>query len=479
MTAIDVKDRARSLADLPNSQLITSDDEVNSINETYHDVYDWLLQNDDDYYVTETTITLTASMQSATNLTANEFVVPLPTDFYRLRYLDYRSNNQWQEVNKLPLSARNISPASPMYRIRGAYLWLIGGMNIGSSYVIRMGYYPTPAPITLPIPTLPFGTSYGIATLQSISKPFFTNTNQTMVYVLSSTSIVSESIASNTVATPATLYAASVTISQMQYYKGYVYIQLSSNVYRAASGLSSAIATFAAVTATGDVTDFAIYKDLIYYTTTAAIFTCTLAGASAASLGAATTPTRPAVLGSSVYYVDGSNNLKLLGTATAIATAVSGISTEGLYLYIQDTSNNLMRATVTSTTLGALATLSTDCYTFNTPEVSITTPASALDQVYLPVITRETPQLLALGSSPPFIFSYPNNLFTEVMAYQMAVDFKSKAMQDPSLLAGRLGSRDVVNGCTGLWLRFYQSIKRDDHQPGRINNRYQQPWGIW
>lgn len=481
MTATDVRDRARSLADLPNSQLITSDDEVNSINETFHDVYDWLLQNDDDYYVTETTITITPAMQSSTNLANNEFVVPLPADFYRLRYLDYNSNSQWQVVDKLPLSARDISPASPQYRIRGAYLWLIGGMNIASSYVIRLGYYPIPATISLPMPTLNYGTSYAPATFQGISDAFFSNMNQTMIYVLNSTTLVAESIASNTVASPFTLFVAPATIMQTQYYKGYVYLNYSSDVFRIPSNLAASLATasFVNITASGNVVDYAIYKDTIYYCTTNAIKSVTLTGGSLTSLGAATNPIRPAVIGSNVYYVDGSNNLKLLGATATIMANVSVITTEGTYLYIQDTSNNLYRAIVTSATLGTLATLSTDCSSVHIPEVMITTPQSSLDQVYLPVLTRETPMLIALGSSPPYNFSYPNNLFTEVMSYQMAIDFKSKAMQDPSLLAGRLGSRDVANQCTGLWLRFYQSIKRDDYQPQRINHKYQQPWGIW
>jgi len=480
MTATDVRDRARSLADLPNAQIITPDDEINSLNETYHDVYDWILQNDDDYFVTETTIVLTASMQSATNLANNEYVVPLPTDFYKLRYLDYRANNQWQEVDKMPLSARDVSPASPQYRIRGAYLWLIGGMNVSSGYTIRLGYYPTPKGITLPFPTLSFGTSYSPASFQNITEVFFTNSSQSMIYNYGSTSIYVESIASTTVGTPFLLYTSGATVSQMQYYKGYLYLNYSMNIYRAATSLVATIAAFSTLTTSNDVTDYAIFRDTIYLCTATAVKTANLTGTVTAVLGSLLNgPIRPALIGSSVYYVDSTNNLMLVGATATLISNVSVITTEGTYLYIQDTSNNLYQATVTSTTLGSLATIASDCLSVHIPELMITTPQSDLDQVYLPVITRESPQMLAIGSSAPYEFSYPSVSFTDVMAYQMAIDFKSKAGQDPSMLAGRLGSRDVANGCTGLWLRLYQSLRRDDYQPSRINHRYQQPWGIW
>ena len=480
MTATDVRDRARSLADLPNSQLITSDDELNSLNETYHDVYDWLLQNDDDYYLTETTITLTASMLSATNLGAsnNEYVVPLPADFYRLRYLDWQSNNIWQPVNKMSLSGHDVAPASPQYLMRGSNLWLVGGMN--TSYTIRIGYYPAPAQISIPSQTISFGTSYSPASFQNITEAFYTNLNQTMVYTINSTTIVSESNSLNTISSPVTIYSAAATISEMQYYKGYLYTLFSSTLWRGAGTLQATL-TMATVTAAVTATDFAIYKDVLYICTATSIVTYTLAGTSigtvALSLAA---PLNPAVIGSAVYYVDSSNVLRnATAPTTSILSNTNSIVTDGTWLYILDTSNNLTRATITGTTLGTLATISTDTKYVCIPEVLTTTPQSALDQSYLPVITRETPQLLALGSAPPYTFSYPNNLFTELMSYQMAMDFKTKAGQDPSLLAGRLGSRDVGNQCTGLWLRMYQSIKRDDHQPGRINNRYSQNWGIW
>jgi hypothetical protein len=482
MTATDVRDRARSLADLPNSKLITSDDEINSINETYHDVYDWLMQNDDDYYVTEVTIALTAAMQSPTNLVNNEFWVPLPTDFYRLRYLDYAANNQWQAIDKLPMSARDISPASPQYRLRGAYLWLIGGMNIGSSYTIRLGYYPRPATITLSLPSLTFGTSYTAATLSLITEAFYTAYNQTMVYVLYGTTIVAESLTLNTVSTPTTLYSTpATTITEMQAYKGYLYWSTSTlNVYRSLANYSATLGVATAVTSSGDVTDFAIFNDTLYYTTATAMKSCTVTGASIATLAIGLNgPYAPTYIQGNIFYIDASANMRFVGGMAVSFANVGYIATDGLNLFFLDSSNNFMAASVTAGAVSVFATLSVDTRYIGHIEKNITSPISSLDQVYVPVLTRETPQFLAVGGWPPFNFTYPNNLFTEIMSYQMAIDFKTKAKQDPSMLAARMGSRDVANNCTGLWLRFYQSIKRDDYQPERINHKYQQPWGIW
>jgi hypothetical protein len=332
------------------------------------------------------------------------------------------------------------------------------------------------------MPSLQFGTSYQPATFQTISQAFFTAYNKTMVYTLGGTVIAAESLTNNTIVAPVTLFTAAATIVEMQYYKGTLYwLSATLNVYKAISGLATAISATVAVTSGGIATDFAIYKDTLYYTTATGINTCTLSGTGTVNVAALLTgPNSPCLVGSSVYYVDSSSNLKQASLTTVIMANVRAIQTEGINLYINDTSDNLYVATVTSTTLGTMATLTSDCLYCCIPEVSITTPASTLDQVYLPVITRGSPQLLAIGSAAPYNFLYPSNLFTELLSYQMAIDFRIKAGQDPTTLAVRLGSRDGTNKFTGLWLRMYESLKRDDYQPQRISNRYgEQNTGVW
>ena len=270
----------------------------------------------------------------------------------------------------------------------------------------------------------------------------------------------------------------------MQYYKGKLYTLFSAAVWGVSTTLQATIATFSTITNAVAATDFAIYRDVLYICTATSIGAYTTLGTLVSTVGSLLAgPFNPTPIFStgSIYYVDNTNVLRNATTpAVSIMTNVIDLSGDGTSLYVVDGSNNLSRATVTGTVLGTLSTISTDIKYVCIPEQSITTPMSVLDQVYLPVLTRETPQMLALGSMPPFNFTYPNNLFTELMSYQMAVDFRVKAGQDPSMLVGRLGSRDEATNMSGLWLRMYQSLKRDDYSPNRISNRYSEQYsGIW
>ena len=484
MTATDVRDRARSLADLPNSLVISSTDENNSLNESYHDVYQFITANDDDYYITEIVIMLQASYQSPTNQAASEWWVPLPSDFMSLRYLDFNNNGQWLSIYKAPLSSRNIGPSEAQYRIRGAYLWILGGFVLSAGSQLRLGYYPTPQQITLPLIPYQFGTSYTGNSFQTITEATYTSLNQTMAYVVSGTTVFSESILLNTVISPVQIYSAASTITEMQYYKGNLYMLFGGYIWKGAGTLQATIVMATLTAATLTATDFAIYKDVLYACTSTSVVSYTTSATLISTLAVGLNgPINPTIIFASgnIYIQDAANVIRQITNPMAsVATNIIDCASDGTYLYLIDTNNGLYRATMTNATIGTYSTLSTDIKYVYVPEQSITTPASSLDQVYLPVLTRETPKLLAIGSQPPFNFNYPNNLFTELISYQMAVDFRVKAGQDPAMLVGRLGSRDVTNQMTGLWLRMYQNLKRDDYNPERIANRYSEQYsGIW
>ena len=105
MLASEIILRARHVADLPSSEFIDHNDELASLNESWKDIYAALLDNDDDYSVTETTLTLgpTFAVAGATN----EYLLPLPTDCDRIRYVDYRGTMDWLPMSKFNLSMKD------------------------------------------------------------------------------------------------------------------------------------------------------------------------------------------------------------------------------------------------------------------------------------------------------------------------------------------------------------------------------------
>ena len=155
MLASEIILRARHVADLPSSLFIDHNNELASLNESWKDIYAALLENDDDYYLSETTLTLSSLYAVAG--TTNEYLLPLPSDCSRIRYVDYSGTMDWLPMLKFNLSMKDNQPASPYYRIKGAYLWVIGASVPSTGLSVKIGYYPKQATITCPQSPLDFG----------------------------------------------------------------------------------------------------------------------------------------------------------------------------------------------------------------------------------------------------------------------------------------------------------------------------------
>jgi len=111
--------RALGISDLVNATNITQNDKVNSLNESYKDLYNLILDSDDDYYVTETVIAITSAMLNTTSIGQYfEYNVPVPSDAMRIRYIDYINGTQWGAMVIYPLSMKDFAPGAPMYRWR-------------------------------------------------------------------------------------------------------------------------------------------------------------------------------------------------------------------------------------------------------------------------------------------------------------------------------------------------------------------------
>ncbi len=503
MTASQIVSRARSLADFPNAQFISYQDQLKSVRDAYRDVYEFLIQNDDDYFLNETTTTLSTGNLSPTQVNGNEWWVPLPNDFKSIRYLDYQAQGLWSPIYKFAMNQRGQRPSDVMYRIRDNNLWIIGGLYIGAGTNIRIGYYPVEATITLPDADLIFGTSWGNINIANVTYPTYApaaSGYRTLFYVYNGVTVYEESQDNQTVSAPflagATLAA---TATFMNYYKGELYWISSGNIMNAnatlTSGQSAATFTVATITVSGSITSVGVFNNVLYFTDTANIKTASIGtGAVLGTLAAVSGATYPCFTSqwSDTFYIVG-GAVKGVTTATlALGYSVSQLQTDGTNLFALDSSYNLHRissSTLTNATFG-VGTLTdsiirTDVLSVgpwaqaNQRQITSTVPWV---EGFLPVFTREKQELLVISDQVDYSFSYPNDFMTQVMEYQCAVDFKVKQDPDSSTfiqsgLLKRLGKREPP--CSGLWLTLYQGIKRDDYQPQRIGNRYDRPWGVW
>lgn len=463
--------RARSAADLPNTAHVSHEDEIHSLNEAWKDIYSALKDSNDDYYVSETTYTMSSAYAVAG--TTNEYLLPLPADFAQVRYLDYKgAAGDWWPVKKFPLSMKDYNPAEPHYRLKGSDLWLIGGNVTSTVASIRLGYYPPPATITLPQPTYYYGSSYTPPLLRALTAPGWASYNRTMLYVGASFGIKAESQTLATVGAPVALFTESAAPTNLVYYQGTLFWVRGGNIYSKDTALAAAFVTPTAVVSSANVVAFHIVGATIYYATNAAIRSCTLAGASDALISS-TVAVSLCRLGAVIYYVDASANLKSLSPAATLVTGgQSKVTCDATYLYVLDASYVVKRLAVSATpAVTATDSLASDVSDMGHAALDVSNEATAVGQKIaeapnvwvLPLLTREQLRMMAMDVSLDYDFGYPSNLMPEIMAYECAVDFRAKGEKDVAALAVRL---------TGLWERFKSSIKRDEYSFQRIRNIY-------
>lgn len=153
VTLSTVKTRARQRADMEDSTFI-GDSELNSyVNASYSELYDLLTATYEDYFTTSTTFTL---------VTGDSGVEALPTDFYKLRGLDYQLGGEWITVYPYDWNSRNLKQRSVSkiwlgdydlaYRIMGTNLRIEPRDNATGDY--QLWYIPIYTPLTSDTDTL-------------------------------------------------------------------------------------------------------------------------------------------------------------------------------------------------------------------------------------------------------------------------------------------------------------------------------------
>ena len=471
--------RARSLSDLPQSKFISHSDELDSLNDSWRDKYQRLIDSADDYYMTTTTLTL-----SSTNLVAGtqyEFLIALPTDFYKLRFADFYDGSAWIPMEKFPISMKDYNTGRPYYRIQGSSLWVIWGGYNQANAPIKIGYYPPPVTVTCPQSPLEYGTSYTRDLFAGVTAPCYAPAAQTMVYAYGATFIIkAESVTNNTVTAPVALFTESAAVTNIVYYKGTLYWIRGGLIWYKPTGLAAAFTSpTQATTPTGVVAFYIANTNVIYYTTATEIRSCTLTGASDALVNATANVTSVVVIGPTIIY---RTTASLVGTlvpsTTMYSSGIAKVTADGgssARLFILDNAGQTRRVTFNATTAAIVTDEVVDTHAADIGQVSWDLGQTPNTWI-VPTLKTENnyQQLLGVDGSVDYTFSYPNNIVPEIMAYQSAIDYRSKREANPAFLMERLGkpSAPPDEPATGLWERFERALRRDEYSAERIRNAY-------
>lgn len=448
-----------------------------SIFERYRDIYALYMDANSDYFLNEVVITLTSAMQDPTMVTGLlEYLVPTPSDYLKLRVLEWKGGVVWQPMEKFPLRNKNTWGSYPRYRQQNDKLWVIGSSVMGISQ-IRLYYYPKQPIITVPDVDYVYGSSIALSDRGLVTYPAFCDQMQSLLYVYNAQNIQIDSISLGT--SSVVLYAGASTITYLTYYAGYIYFLMGNKIYRAPY-LQTGTIVPVAIVSTPTITSMSVspQDQKLYYSDGTDIYSANLDGSSAA--------TYQSYPGISVYDYNGAfgiyvsaGALMTTSGATLVASGVTSVTTDGTdFLWYLDTSGNVWIATIaTVDSMGAAitpilsgATVIRNRVAFMGPYFMSgpVIPSSTLSVVSgrLPVVDYAR-DILAISSNADAEFSFPNNEADELMAYGMAIDFKRKQGADFAALDARFGE---IAG------RFKDIIHRDDYQPERIANVYSRGW---
>jgi hypothetical protein len=133
-------------ADEPNTNFYTAAEALSDVQAAWEDIYAILCQGDDDYFLTE----LYVNSSSFTPIANRQgmFTYALPSDFYRLRMLQYQGMggaNTFYPCSKMTIENMGNTQSVPAYRMVGTNLQIYDPVTYPLYYI---GYYPKPATLT-------------------------------------------------------------------------------------------------------------------------------------------------------------------------------------------------------------------------------------------------------------------------------------------------------------------------------------------
>lgn len=420
MKASEIVKRARGIAAIENSSFINYDDESSSLNESWKDVYAYLTDSSDDYFVKEEELT------DRTELDEYEYEYELPTDFFKLRTVDYKDGTQsdWKPADKFNLNNRNYNTLGVMYRFKQNKLWVLGNPT-----QVRISYYPAPDFITHPAPGS-YEFEFSVDETADIAEHWCAK-NQTSLIQAQDNLIVRWDENSET----------------------------STILY---DGATDAVYPM-------------VYKNKIFFIDSGEIFRLDLDGSVTSLDTDVVTSFRPSLVGDVLYYntVTGLTSIDLVtGTTTAFAVAYDCYYTDGLKEYYIDGGDLEVDGTVLVS--GGVTYFSYPFYTQRSVIYSLDADDNSTiwrdgydgghaGNEWMIIADPDTGSLSTIGSQIDYNFDYPQNIVPEIMSFSMAVDFKIKSEADPGVIKARLNE---------LWTRFNSTVNRDSYEVQSIKNVY-------
>lgn len=458
--ALGLIQTARSLADLQNSKNITYRDQLDLINESYRDLYSRYTESDGDYFVSEYVFSLSTAWVDPTVTNGSNFLVPLPDDFYKIRYLDYQYGGQWFPVDVFSTSQRDFLPGPPRYRIKNSKLWLI--LSPGSAASFRLAYYTPPAVVSAPDDPKVYGAAIPAYNKPLATRPVFVAQGNTLVYVYNGTAITAESLDSQITTV---LFTAAGAVTWLTYWKGYLYWIQGGNILRAPTDLTTSPLVPVTVVNTANVTDLSVVGDRLYWYNGTNTIRGNLDGSGQVVLFAGQSVDYTLVGAALPVYLTASpGNLTVNGVV--VLSNILRVQSDGTYLYSLDTLGNLSRLTLSAVGAVTLSELLV-------PGVETVGPVAA---GFIPAQMSVDSGLAALSVAPNTQFPFPTNEVNEILQYLCAVGFARKALDMPKVTA----LQAKLDGPGGLWDRFWAVNKRDEYQFQRVNDAYQSTVpGIW
>ena len=433
MLASQIIARARSLSDTPNSLFISNTDEINSLWEAYKDLYAHITDSSDDYFLSEATLDLSTAVKFGDNA----WVVSVPSDLYKIRFVDYYDTLNWRSMQKFATADRNKFYGDPRYRWHGDKLWIIGQYLPAQ---IKITYYPPPIIPSVPATEYKYFLSLPQYDKTKIASPLFVafeNQNNFdltdyLFYVYNGLYLKVDSISLNT---SVTLYTSLSTMSNIVYNLGYIYFLMGGDIYRAPTDFVSTIVP-TQITTLGNIVSFSIVGDSIYFSNSLLSYTCDLDGTSVTGLY--TYPIKGMViLSGKKYHINVIDDF-IYENDTSLGILAQNIVGDGTHFYYLDLSGRVITDLVQTLAVGVQF---------------LSDPM----QGFFATITRQF-DIAAISTSTDTDFVYPLNEANELLAYQCAIDFKRKQNGDTTALYQRYSE---------ILSRFLDVLKRDEGLPER------------
>jgi len=446
-TARGLIEYARSIADLQNTKFISYQDEINLINEAYRDIYSQYTESDGDYYVNELVIDITPSMADPNNA-GRGILVPLPTDFLKIRTLSYNFGGQWCPVQKFSMSNRDNNTSAPAYRLKNSNLWLIGGTSMYTQ--IKLDYYPIPEVITAPEEPIKLAENVPMYDYPTIVGGDYDRALNTFYYIRVKNIFIETLNDGNTIG----VYVSPNAISGLSFKAGKLYwIDTVTKILYTANAIG--LISLTPVSFKTGVENFSIQKNRIYYSTATETRSCNLGGLDDVLVLSSSTIDY-CVLGNDYAYIDGTGFIVVNGIASTVSA--DQLVTNDVDLFYRE-GYKFTRCEIVDGALDVKEVINENAIIIG-----------AVTNDYIMVVEPEI--VIAQSLIADSTLDYPTNEVNEILAYTSAIAYARKQDDDKkmALLKDRLNE---------LWERFWSVNKRDQYQFTRINNDYHNGIGNW